>query len=257
MADILTTDALVSLVTLTFMEIVLGIDNVVFIAIIAGKLSPEQQAKARNYGLVLALIPRIILLLFISYLVNLKDNLIDLNLIGYRITMTEKGLVLFVGGLFLLYKSTSEIHEKLEGAEGHSPKSKKLSFSNALIQIILLNIVFSLDSILTAVGLAKQVEVMIIAVILALIVTLIFARRISDFVEKHPTVKMLALSFLLLIGFLLVVESFVVNGEEIHVPKGYIYFAMAFSLFVEILNLQMKKKREPLKLKTPYPEESL
>lgn len=255
MEHLFTTDGIISLVSLTFMEIVLGIDNVIFIAIIAGKLPVEQQRKARNWGLILALIPRVILLLFISWLIALKDELIHLEILDYTITMTEKGLVLFVGGLFLLYKATTEIHEKLEGVEGGKVKAKQMSFSTALVQIILLNIVFSFDSILTAVGLAKEVIIMIAAVVFALGVTLIFAESISNFVEKHPTVKMLALSFLLLIGFLLVTESFVINGEEIHVPKGYIYFAMAFSLVVEMLNLRMKKNSEPVHLKNPYQEQ--
>ncbi len=257
MEELLTTDAIVSLVSLTFMEIVLGIDNVIFIAIIAGKLPKEQQKKARNMGLILALIPRVILLLFISWLVGLKDELIHLELFGNVITMTEKGLVLLIGGLFLLYKATTEIHEKLEGAEGHKLKAKQVSFSSAIVQIVLLNIVFSFDSILTAVGLAKQVSIMIIAVIFALIVTLAFAGAISDFVEKHPTIKMLALSFLLLIGFLLVTESFIINREPVHVPKGYIYFAMAFALIVEILNLRMRKNEKPVHLKNPYQEQEV
>ena len=253
--DLLSTDAFISLITLTFMEIVLGIDNVVFIAIIAGKLPKEQQTRARNVGLVLALIPRVILLLFISWLINMEDNLIDITILGNNFKLTEKGVVLLIGGIFLLYKSTSEIHEKLEGESQKTQKSKYISFTNAIVQIVLLNIVFSFDSILTAVGLARQVHIMIIAVILALGVTLIFAGRISDFVEKHPTVKMLALSFLLMIGFLLITESFIVNDHEVHIPKGYIYFAMAFSLFVEILNLRAKKNAEPIKLKNRFQEE--
>ena len=249
--DLFSTDAFISLISLTFMEIVLGIDNVVFIAIIAGKLPKAQQPRARNLGLILALIPRIILLLFISWLIHMEDILIDVTILDTNFKLTEKGAVLIAGGLFLLYKSTSEIHEKLEGDTHQNQKSKSISFGNAIVQIVLLNIVFSFDSILTAVGLANQVGIMIIAVILALGVTLVFAGRISDFVEKHPTVKMLALSFLLMIGFLLITESFIVNDHEVHVPKGYIYFAMAFSLFVEILNLRAKKNTDPIKLKKP------
>jgi predicted tellurium resistance membrane protein TerC len=253
MEHLLTTDGLISLLTLTLMEVVLGIDNIVFIAIISGKLPRSYQRKARNWGMVLAVVPRLILLLFISWLVNLKDKLIDVNIFGNQIHITEKGLVLLIGGLFLLYKAVTEIHAKLEGVEEHSPKSQANSFWNAIIQIVLLNIVFSLDSILTAVGLAQDILVMILSVIFSLLITLAFAGRISDFVEKHPTVKMLALSFLLLIGFLLVTESFVINGEEVHVPKGYIYFAMAFSLFVEILNLRLRKS-EPIKLHNRFEE---
>lgn len=253
--ELFTTDSLVSLLTLTFMEVVLGIDNVVFIAIIAGKLPKEQQAKARNLGLVLALIPRVLLLLFISWLIGLKDLLVDISILGHQIQLTEKGAVLLVGGIFLLYKSTSEIHEKLEGGEEGASGAKRMSFTNAIIQIVLLNIVFSFDSILTAVGLAKKVSIMIIAVVVALLITLAFAGKISSFVEQHPTVKMLALSFLLLIGFLLITESFIVDGHEVHIPKGYIYFAMAFSLFVEILNLRAKKNADPVKLKNRFEED--
>ncbi len=257
MEAIFSTDGLISLITLTFMEVVLGIDNVVFIAIIAGKLPADQQAKARNWGLVLALIPRLILLLFVSWLIGLEDYLIDLEVLGHTVQMTEKGAVLLAGGLFLLYKSTSEIHEKLEGNKGQDGKAKQISFAGALFQIIILNVVFSLDSILTAVGLVREVSIMIVAVIVALLIMLVFAGKISNFVEKHPTVKMLALSFLLLIGFLLIAESFIFDGEEVHVPKGYIYFAMAFSLLVEILNLNMKKRaQEPVKLRSRFSEES-
>ncbi len=255
MDQFFTSDALISLFSLTFMEVVLGIDNVVFIAIIAGKLPEKQQDRARNWGLILALIPRIILLLFISWLIGLKDWLIDVTILGIQIQLSEKGAVLLIGGLFLLYKATTEIHEKLEGSHTQGAKKKNISFASALIQIVLLNVVFSFDSILTAVGLADKVEIMIVAVIIALLITLAFAKGISDFVEKHPTVKMLALSFLLLIGFLLVTESFVVNGEEVHIPKGYIYFAMAFSLFVELLNMRLRKQSEPVKLKSKYQEE--
>ena len=250
MEYLFTTDALISLVTLTFMEIVLGIDNVVFIAIVSEKLPKDQQSKARNIGLVLALLPRVILLLFISWIIGMESNLVNITLLGNNIRITQKGVILLIGGLFLLYSSTSEIHEKLEGHEDEKVGAKAVPFLTAIVQIVLLNIVFSFDSILTAVGLADHVEVMIIAVILALGFTLFFAGIVSNFVEKHPTVKMLALSFLLLIGFLLVTESFILNGEEVHVPKGYIYFAMAFSVFVEILNLRMKKHSEPLKLAT-------
>lgn len=259
MAELFTTDALISLLTLTFLEIVLGIDNVVFIAIIAGKVDPKLRQKAQNWGLVLALIPRVILLIFISWIVGLEGNVVKFTIFGTLIEITQKGLVLLIGGLFLLYKSTTEIHDKLEGAaaaaSGQGAKKKHLSFAVAIVQIILLNLVFSFDSILTAVGLVRQVEVMVIAVVIALLITLIFVNKISNFVEKHPTMKMLALSFLLLIGFILVVESVTINGEPEHIPKGYIYFAMAFSLFVEILNLRLRKPAEPVKLKTRFEEE--
>ncbi|WP_027000935.1 TerC family protein [Eisenibacter elegans] len=252
MEVLFTSAGLISLVSLTFMEIVLGIDNVVFISIVSSKLPAEQQARARNIGLVLALIPRLILLMFISWLINLKDNLIDITLLGHQIQLTEKGLVLLVGGLFLLYSATSEIHHKIDEV-GHSgdkddkkgnKKKKTPSMTQAIVQIVLLNIVFSFDSILTAVGLAKHIEVMVIAVILSLLITLAFAGTVSRFVEKHPTVKMLALSFLLMIGFLLITESFIVDGHPVEVPKGYVYFAMMFSLFVELLNLRLRRSHE-------------
>ncbi|NJO00979.1 MAG: TerC family protein [Bacteroidia bacterium] len=252
MEGIFTSEALVSLLTVTLMEIVLGIDNVVFIAIISGKLPESQRIKARNIGLVLALVPRVILLLFISWLMGLDGILIDFEVLDNHIQISEKGMVLMAGGLFLLYKGTSEIHEKMEG-EGslEAPtKKKSLSFTNAIVQIVLLNIVFSFDSILTAVGLANEVWIMITAVIIALLITLLFVSKISSFVERHPTVKVLALSFLLLIGFLLVAESIIWNEHEVHVPKGYIYFSMAFALFVEIINLRVRTKPEPEEVHT-------
>ncbi len=245
MEYLLTTEGMISLFTLTFMEIILGIDNIVFIAIVAGKLPPDEQKKARNWGLVLAVLPRLLLLLIISWLVGLKDKLIDITIFEQNIYITEKGLILLIGGLFLLYKATTEIHGKIEGhlEEGHSSK-KRLTLLGAIMQIVILNIVFSLDSVLTAVGLSKHIEVMIVAIILSLLITLAAASSVTNFVDKHPTVKMLALSFLLMIGFLLITESFIINGHPVEVPKGYVYFAMAFSLFVEVLNLKMRTKHE-------------
>lgn len=248
--NIFTLEALWALLTLILMEVVLGIDNIVFISIISGKVEKKQQRKAQNYGLILALIPRIILLLFITWIVALKDPVIEFE--SLNLHLSWKDIILLLGGLFLLYKSTTEIHEKLEGGKhGNGTKnSGTLSFSTAIIQIILLNIVFSFDSILTAVGLVEQVSIMIIAVVIASLIMMVFAGTISDFVNKHPTVKMLALSFLLMIGFLLVTESL---HQE--VPKGYVYFAMAFSLIVEILNLRMAKNADPVKLKKRFEEE--
>ncbi|TAE72720.1 MAG: TerC family protein [Bacteroidetes bacterium] len=245
MEYLLTTEGMISLFTLTFMEVVLGIDNIVFIAIVAGKLPANEQKKARNWGLILAVLPRLLLLLIISWLVGLKGKLIDITIFQQNIYITQKGFILLIGGLFLLYKATTEIHGKIEGhlEEGQVSK-KRITLLGAILQIVILNIVFSLDSVLTAVGLSKHIEVMIVAIILSLLITLAAASSVTNFVDKHPTVKMLALSFLLLIGFLLVTESFVVNGHPIEVPKGYVYFAMAFSLFVEVLNLQMRKKHE-------------
>jgi predicted tellurium resistance membrane protein TerC len=258
-----TPEAILSLLTLTLMEIVLGIDNIVFISIICGKLPQEMQAKARNYGLVLALVPRVILLLFISWIIGMDKPLFTIGALkvhGEPFALTGKGLILLIGGLFLLYKATTEIHHKLEGEdEMDSPKAKKSSFSGALIQIILINIVFSFDSILTAVGLVSSDEppkgfgidgaliIMIIAVILSVVVMMLFAGPVSRFVNKHPTVKMLALSFLILIGVMLIVEA-----VEVHVPKGYVYFAMAFSVIVEMLNLRLRKKTQPVNLHDSY-----
>jgi predicted tellurium resistance membrane protein TerC len=244
-------EAWISLVTLTVLEIVLGIDNIVFIAILAGKLPPHQQKKARQLGLMLALITRIMLLCALAWMVKLTKPFASFDVFGQHIALSGRDLILFVGGLFLLTKSTREIHEKLEGADGEKSRRVSPSFSAVIVQILLLDIVFSLDSVITAVGMAKHLPVMIIAVILAVGFMLVFGGYISGFIEKHPTLKMLALSFLLLIGVLLVAESF---HKEI--PKGYVYFAMAFSVGVEMLNLKMRSKArkpsEPVNLHQPY-----
>jgi predicted tellurium resistance membrane protein TerC len=233
-----------SLVTLTFMEIILGIDNVVFISILAGKLPKEQQAKARKLGLSLALITRIFLLAGIAWVAKLTAPLFAV----FEQTISGRDLVLLAGGLFLLYKSTSEIHHKLEGDEGEQRAKGVVTFTAVIIQILILDIVFSLDSVITAVGMANELWVMIVAVVLALLFMLAFAGVISDFVNNHPTVKMLALSFLMLIGVMLVAEGF-----HQHIPKGYIYFAMAFSVGVEMLNLRMKRKSKPITLRQELP----
>ncbi len=236
----------ISLVTLTALEIVLGIDNVIFISILAGKLPPEQQDKARKLGLSLALITRIILLCSITWVMSLTKVLFTLPVMDVGIT--GKSLILFIGGLFLIGKSVVEIHEKLEGADGHATSGGKgASFRSTIIQILLLDIVFSLDSVITAVGMANQLWVMVTAVVIALGVMLAFAGAISDFVNRHPTLKMLALSFLILIGVMLVGESL---GQ--HIPKGYIYFSMAFAFGVEMLNLRLRAKSKPVELHQPY-----
>lgn len=246
----------VSLLTLTLLEIVLGIDNIVFISILAGKLPPEQQNKGRNVGLALAMITRVLLLLSLSWIMTLTTPLFNAgNWIGInsgewfeKLAISGRDIILIVGGLFLIYKSTHEIHDKLEGDEEDSNVKKVYSFSGVIFQILLLDIVFSLDSVITAVGMANHIEVMIAAVIIAVIVMMFSSKAISDFVNNHPTVKMLALSFLLLIGVSLLAEGF-----EQHIPKGYIYFAMAFSVLVEFLNLKMKSKSKPVALrKTPH-----
>lgn len=235
MQSILTSSGLISLLTLVVMEIVLGIDNVIFISLLTGKLPPEEQGKARFVGMSLALVMRICLLFAITWLMAATKPVFTFKDIDF----SARDLILLGGGIFLIYKSTSEIHEKVEGHEEHTANVKKLKFGNAIFQIILLDIVFSFDSILTAVGLVDNILTMIIAVVISMGIMLLFAKPVSEFVHRHPTVKMLALSFLLMIGFLLTAEAF-----HVHVPKGYVYFAMAFSFFVELLNLRAKRKRE-------------
>lgn len=251
MQELFTVDSLISLLTLTVLEIVLGIDNIVFISILSGKLPADQQKKARRLGLSLAMFIRVLLLLSISWIMSLTNPLFNIGeWIGIQnpkwLEMTAisgRDLILLIGGLFLIYKSTAEIHEKLEGEEHEETKVKVVGFASTIVQILLLDIVFSLDSVITAVGMADHIEIMIAAVVIAVGVMLIASESISNFVNKHPTVKMLALSFLLLIGVSLLAESF-----DQHIPKGYIYFAMAFSVFIEILNLKMKKGK-PVELK--------
>ncbi|HOB99595.1 MAG TPA: TerC family protein [Verrucomicrobiota bacterium] len=223
----------ISLLTLTGLEIVLGIDNIVFISILAGKLPHHQQAKARQVGLSLALISRILLLCGLTWVMGLKTVL--LTVLGHGVT--GRDLILIVGGLFLLAKATREIHEKLEGEEGHVTKRLPPTFAGVIVQILLLDIVFSLDSVITAIGLARRLGVMIAAVVIAVGFMLLFAGYISHFIERHPTLKMLALSFLLLIGAVLVAD-----GLGHHINKGYVYFAMAFSVMVEALNLKAHSK---------------
>ena len=237
--------AWIAFLTLTALELVLGIDNIIFISILAGKLPPEQRKKARTLGLALAMITRVLLLLSLSWIIRLTAPLF--TVLSQEIS--GRDLILIVGGLFLLAKATFEIHGKLEGEEGHRSARVGPSFASVLIQILLLDIVFSLDSVITAVGMVDNVVIMISAVVVAIIFMMAFAGPISGFVERHPTVKMLALSFLLLIGVTLIVEGF-----DHHIPKGYIYFAMAFSVFVEMLNLRLRKSK-PLKLHEPYIED--
>ena len=245
----------ISLLTLTVLEIVLGIDNIVFISILSGKLPPDQQNKGRTVGLALAMVTRVLLLLSLSWIMTLTAPLFNIGeWVGVqseiwleKLAISGRDLILIIGGLFLIYKSTHEIHDKLEGEEEDATVKKVYSFSGVIFQILLLDIVFSLDSVITAVGMADHIWVMIAAVIIAVIVMMFSSKAISDFVNNHPTVKMLALSFLLLIGVSLLAEGF-----EQHIPKGYIYFAMAFSVLVEFLNLKMKSKSKPVSLrKTP------
>jgi predicted tellurium resistance membrane protein TerC len=232
----------IALATLTILEIVLGIDNIVFISILAGKLRLEDRARARKIGLSLAMFIRIALLWSITWVMRLTTPWFVI--IGTEIS--GRDLILIVGGLFLIAKSTHEIHDKLEGEEGHGSARVASSFVGIIIQILLLDIVFSLDSVITAVGMADDLAVMVLAVVIAVGVMLVSAGTISDFVERHPTVKMLALSFLLLIGVSLIGE-----GLDQHIPKGYIYFAMGFSIFVETINLRLRPAHAPVKLHEP------
>lgn len=222
----------ISLLTLTALEIVLGIDNIIFISILSGKLPPEQQKKARQLGLSLALITRVALLASLAWMVKLTAPIFHV----FEFGVSGRDLILLTGGLFLIVKSVMEIHEKLEGEDGHATARITPTFAKVIIQILLLDLVFSLDSVITAIGMANELWVMITAVVIAILVMLKFAGAISDFVNRHPTLKMLALSFLLLIGVTLVAE-----GTHQHINKGYIYFAMAFSFGVEMLNLRLRK----------------
>lgn len=237
----------IALLTLTALEIVLGIDNIIFISILAGKLPEEQQARARQMGLALAVVTRLLLLFTLAWIIGLTAPLFAV--FGHEISIRD--LVLIGGGLFLLAKSTIEIHDKLESSQGHVAHRIPASFAAVIGQILLLDVVFSLDSIITAVGMVEQVAVMAAAIIIAVIVMLVMAGPVSDFVNRHPTIKILALGFLLLIGVALIGE-----GLEMHIPKGYIYFAMAFSLFIEIINLRLRRGRaaEPVHLRDPYAE---
>jgi predicted tellurium resistance membrane protein TerC len=235
----------IALTTLTFLEIVLGIDNIIFISILSGKLPPHQQPRARRLGLLGAMITRIALLFSLAWIITLTAPWF--TVLGEEIS--GRDLILILGGLFLIAKSTFEIHDKLEGEEGHASRQVASSFASVIVQIMLLDIVFSLDSVITAVGMVDEFWVMVAAVVLAVGIMLMSAEPISAFVHRHPTVKMLALSFLLLIGLSLLLEGF-----DQHVPKGYFYCAMGFSVFVEMINLRLRKP-EPVELKDRYTEE--
>lgn len=238
----------IAFATLTVLELVLGIDNVIFISILAGKLPPEQQAKARYIGLSMALIMRVILLFSLSWVMSLTTPLFSLPIVNHAVS--GRDLILIIGGLFLIAKSTHEIHGSLEGEDGKESKKVYASFTSVIIQITILDIVFSLDSVITAIGMVDKVAIMIAAVVVSIIAMMLFAGSIGAFVQKHPTVKMLALAFLLLIGVTLLAEGF-----HQKIPKGYIYFAMAFSVMVEILNMRLRRKAEPVHLHTPYSDE--
>jgi predicted tellurium resistance membrane protein TerC len=233
----------IAFATLTFLEIVLGVDNIIFISILSGKLPPDRQAQARRLGLIGAMLTRVLLLFSLAWIVKLTTPLV--TLIGHPIS--GRDLILIFGGLFLLGKSTFEMHERLEGGEEHGAGRAAASFASVIVQIMLLDIVFSLDSVITAVGMVDDVVVMVTAVIVSAGIMMVAAESISAFVHKHPTVKMLALSFLLLIGMSLLLEGF---GQ--HIPKGYIYFAMGFSVFVEMINLRIRAKVVPVHLRDRY-----
>ena len=238
----------IALVTLIALELVLGVDNVIFISILSGKLPPKDQPRARTTGIIMAVFTRILLLSFLYVIISLDETLFVLPI--FDIDITGKSLVLLAGGLFLLWKSTREIHDKLEGEQGHASAKVAATFASVIIQIMLLDIVFSLDSVITAVGMVEHIEIMVIAVVIAAGVMVFVAGPVSHFVEDHPTIKMLALSFLLLIGFTLVAEAF-----HVEIPKGYIYFAMGFSVMVEVLNLRVRSQVRPVNLRERYAAE--
>jgi predicted tellurium resistance membrane protein TerC len=269
MEILFTPDALIALLTLTFLEIILGIDNIVFLSIVSGKLKSEDQPKARRIGLLLAMVFRIILLFGITWVLSLQDTLFSINIGSiFEAHVTGQSLIIFGGGLFLLYKSVSEIHHKLEGEEEGTSGKASNSLSQAILQIALLNIVFSFDSILTAVGMVSMKEpiaggfgyegaliIMILSVVISIIIMMIFAGPVSKFVNEHPTIQILGLSFLILIGVMLLAEGshlahfrFGNDVEVTSIPKGYLYFSIFFSLFVEFLNLKMKKSKNAVKL---------
>lgn len=237
MEFLLQPETYISLVTLTFLEIVLGIDNIIFISIITDRLPQESQKRIRTIGLILALVMRIILLSFITFIIQMKEPLFTIAHHPFSV----RDIILFVGGTFLLAKSVSEIHEKVEGGYEHRVSTKKHSFGYVIFQILMLDIVFSFDSILTAIGLSKQLPIMITAIIIAMIVMIYFVEIISRFINKHPTFQVLALSFLILIGFMLILDGF-----HFEIPKGYIYFALFFSVMVEMVNMKVRKKEKPV-----------
>jgi predicted tellurium resistance membrane protein TerC len=253
MTSLLTVDSLISLVTLALLEIVLGIDNVIFVSILMGRLKAEQKLAARRLWMILGISVRILLLLALGWLVtNGNKELFGLDLSGKHYGFNLRNMILFGGGLFLLYKTVKEIHGKLEGEDEFNADGKKgqASFFSIVSQIILIDMIFSFDSIITAVGMAKHVEIMIVAVAIAMIIMFFFSENISTFIHKHPTLKMLALSFLLIVGFSLFFEGLQpLHGS--HIEKGYIYFAMAFSFGVEMLNMRMRKKSKPVQLHEP------
>jgi predicted tellurium resistance membrane protein TerC len=258
MDGLFTAQNLVSLLTLTFLEIVLGIDNIIFISIAANKLARQDQPKARNIGLLLAMIFRILLLFGISFLIALSEPFAHVDAGWFKGAFTGQAVILLIGGLFLIYKATTEIHHKLEGSSENqsqdTPTVGKATISGVVTQIAIINIVFSIDSILTAVGLTNNVPVMIVAVVLSVIIMMFFSGPVGRFVNEHPSIQMLGLAFLIMIGFMLVAEGAHLSEVVFFdtpigtVPKGYLYFAIAFSLLVEFLNMKLRKTQPPVQL---------
>jgi len=253
MAWITQPESWIAFITLVALELVLGVDNVIFISILAGKLPHKDQARARTTGIALAVITRVLLLLSLSWIISLEEPFFHIPWFGgEQIGISGRDLILLAGGIFLLAKSTFEIHDKLEGKEGHASSRVAATFISVIIQIMLLDVVFSLDSVITAVGMVNEISIMVIAVIAAAGVMIFLAGPIGEFVERHPTIKILALSFLLLIGFTLIVE-----GLHQHIPKGYVYFAMGFSVFVEMINLRLRDRQvKPVNLREAYRDET-
>ncbi|MEA5138412.1 TerC family protein [Arcicella rigui] len=254
MSQLFTADAIISLITLTFLEIVLGIDNIIFISIAANKLAKKDQAKARNIGLLLAMVFRVTLLFGISFIISLQEPFAHIDLSWLKAGVSGQSLILFVGGLFLLFKATSEIHEKLEVGGEHEVTVPKGSAADKLtavvLQIALINIVFSIDSILTAIGLTQNLPIMIASVVLSIIIMMGFSGPVGDFVNRHPSIQMLGMAFLIMIGFMLIAQSAhdahvsILGSGVGEVPKGYLYFAIAFSLLVEVLNIRVRTKED-------------
>ena len=242
----LTADGLIALLTLTFLEVVLGVDNVIFISILVGKLPKEQQQRGRTLGLGAAMGMRILLLLSLTWIMRLTAPLFT----AFNHGFSGRDLILISGGLFLLWKATVEIHDKLEGEQGHGPARVAPSFSAVIVQIMLLDMIFSLDSVITAVGMANDISIMVTAVVISVGIMMFSAKGIGDFVMRHPTVKVLALSFLLMIGLTLIAD-----GVGFHIPKGYVYFAIGFSIFVEVINLRIRPVHAPVKLHDRYHEQ--
>lgn len=261
MDQLFSAEAIVSLLTLTFLEIVLGIDNIIFISIAANKLAPADQPKARNIGLVLAMVFRVALLFGISVLISLSKPFAHIDSGWFVAAPTGQSVILFVGGLFLLYKATSEIHHKLEGdpnadeVNANTKKGGRATIGNVVTQIAIINIVFSIDSILTAVGLTQNITVMIAAVVISVLIMMFFAGPVGKFVNEHPSIQMLGLAFLIMIGFMLIAEGahlsevVIFNAPIGTVPKGYLYFAIAFSLLVEFLNMKLRKNQKPVQMR--------